>query len=240
MTESLDAELGPGQSHRATRVDLESPGVGEHLYKLYARWRASEPVRRGPLGEWYLTRYDDVVMVLGDPAAFRSSLVGTWLYEETIRQLRVDAADPVRNVIADSSMLRVDPPDHTRLRRLASKAFTPRAVNRLRPRVEQIVDELLDRVDRGSCELMRQFAYPLPVTVIAELLGVPASDGELLGRWSRDLLVDSPGLAIDDPELLRRSRQANRELDAYLRGVLAARRRAPREDLISALVAAED
>src|SRR5512138_2894173 len=142
MADPRDAELVPEQSQRATRVDLESPGVGEHLYELYARWRASDPVRRGPLGEWYLTRYDDVALVLGDPARFRSNLEGTRPHEELIGQLRVEETDPVRNVVTDASLLRLDPPDHTRLRRLASQAFTPRAVARLRPRVEQIVREL--------------------------------------------------------------------------------------------------
>jgi cytochrome P450 len=136
-------------------------------------------------------------------------------------------------------MVRVDPPGHTRLRRLASKAFTPRAVERLRPRVEQIVRELLDRVDPASFELMRDVAFPLPMSVIGELLGVPVCDRELLGRWSRDLL-DIPGLTIDDPEVLRRARQANRDLDPYIRALVADRRRAPRDDLISALAAAEE
>ncbi|MGE5762965.1 MAG: cytochrome P450 [Mycobacterium leprae] len=195
-------------------------------------------MRRGPMGEWYLTRYDDVLLVLGDPARFSSSLVGTRLYDELIRQLRVDPADPGRNVLTDPSLLRLDPPDHTRLRKLVSKAFTPRAVERLRPRVEQIVDELLERVDTGSVELIREFAYPLPLTVISELLGVPASDREPLRRWSSDL-VDQ-GLTMDDPELLRRSRQANRELDDYLRQLVSERRRTPRDDLVSALVTAEE
>jgi cytochrome P450 len=225
-----------GRSERATRVDLESPVVRDNPYELYARWRASEPVRRGPIGEWYLTRYDDVLLVLGDHARFSSNLEGTQLYEEQIRRLRPDDSDAV---LADESMLRADPPDHTRLRKLASKAFTPRAVERLRPRVEQIVHDLLDAVDAGSLELIGQLAYPLPVTVISELLGVPVADRELFRRWSRDL-VDNPGLVIEDPELLRRSRQAIAEFDAYIRGLTADRRHQPRDDLVSALVAAED
>src|SRR5512144_947924 len=195
---------------------------------------ASHPVRQGSLGEWYLTRYDDVLMVLRDPERFSSRLVGRRQYEELIRR----APDIALNVF-DTSMARVDPPDHMRLRKLASKAFTPRTVERLRPRVEQLVDELLDRVEPESFELIRDFAEPLPVTVIAELLGVPASDRELFRGWTRDL-VDNPGLTIDDPERLRRSQEVMRELDTYIGGLVADRRRQPREDLIGALVAAEE
>src|SRR5512144_212623 len=234
MVAPQDAEPGAGQSQRATRVDLESPVVGEHLYELYARWRASHPVRQGSLGEWYLTRYDDVLMVLRDLERFSSRLVGRRQYEELIRR----APDIALNVF-DMSMARVDPPDHTRLRKLASKAFTPRAVERLRPRVEQLVDELLDRVEPESFELIRDFAEPLPVPVIAELLGVPVSDRELFRGWTRDL-VDNPGLTIDDPERLRRSQEILRELDTYIGGLVADRRRQPREDLIGAFVAAEE
>ena len=102
------------RSEPATKVDFESPVVRENPYELYARWRATEPVRRGTIGEWYLTRYDDVLMVLGEPALFSSNLVGTRLYEEQIRRLR---ADDNEFVFADESMLRADPPDHTRLRK---------------------------------------------------------------------------------------------------------------------------
>ncbi|MGE5763596.1 MAG: cytochrome P450 [Mycobacterium leprae] len=220
----------------APRLELDSPAVRDNPYELYARWRSTEPVRRGALGEWYLTRYDDVLAVLADPAGFSNNLAGTWLYEEQMSRLRVDGTEPV---IADVSMLRADPPDHTRLRRLASKAFTPRAVARLRSRVEQIVDDLLAPVEAGAFELISQFAFPLPVTVIAELLGAPVADRALLRRWSRGL-VDNPGLVIEDEEVLLRSRQALREFDAYVRDLIADRRRQPRDDLVSALVAAED
>src|SRR5512144_963561 len=156
------AESGAGPAPRAThagsdptgdlaepaqRLELDSPAVRDNPYELYARWRSTEPIRRDALGEWYLTRYDDVLAVLADPAGFSNNLAGTWLYEEQMSRLRVDGTEPV---IADVSMLRADPPDHTRLRRLASKAFTPRAVARLRSRVEQIVDDLLAPVEAGA------------------------------------------------------------------------------------------
>src|SRR5512144_396498 len=90
----------------APRLELDSPAVRDNPYELYARWRSTEPVRRGALGEWYPTRYDDVLAVLADPAGFSNNLAGTWLYEEQMSRLRVDGTQPV---IADVSMLRADP-----------------------------------------------------------------------------------------------------------------------------------
>jgi hypothetical protein len=137
-----------------------------------------------------------------------------------------------------SSMLRMDPPDHTRLRSLVSKAFTPRTVETLRPRIEQIVEDQLDAVAAaGQMDVIRDLAYPLPVTVIAEMLGIPIEDRERFKHWS-DEAIRSLGFSNEDDA--RRSMQATRELRAYLQPIVEQRRREPREDLISALVAAEE
>jgi cytochrome P450 len=137
------------------------------------------------------------------------------------------------------SMLSADPPDHTRLRSLVSKAFTPRAVESLRPRIEQIVDEHLDAVaDSGRMDVIEDLAYPLPVTVIAEMLGVPASERAQFKAWSDDIVL---GLGVNNSiDDARRSRKAVRELQAYFARAAEERRREPREDLLSALVAAEE
>jgi pimeloyl-[acyl-carrier protein] synthase len=133
----------------------------------------------------------------------------------------------------------LDPPDHTRLRRLVNKAFTPRVAESLRPRVMGLVDELLDAVaSRREMELVHDLAYPLPVIVIAALLGVPSEDRDRFKEWSDTLT------ALLDPLQANRGlepcQRAYEELTVYMRGVFEARRREPRDDLISALVAVEE
>jgi cytochrome P450 len=136
------------------------------------------------------------------------------------------------------SMLRTDPPDHTRMRRLVSKAFTPRAVAALEPRIVKIVDELIDSVaGSGEMDVIHDIAYPVPVKVIAEMLGVPDRDRDRFKHWS-DEIVRTLGVSnLDD---FRRSKRAGDELRAYLEGVAEERRRNPQEDLISGLLRAEE
>jgi cytochrome P450 len=138
------------------------------------------------------------------------------------------------------SMLVSDPPDHTRLRALVSKAFTPRMVEQLRPRIIAIVGELLERMARreGAVDLITDLAYPLPVVVIAELLGVPAEDRVKFQQWSAVVAASLDPLVSS--ELANQVPIARDGLHRYLRGIIAERRRAPRSDLISALVAVEE
>ncbi len=137
-------------------------------------------------------------------------------------------------------MLTSDPPEHTRLRRLVSKAFTPRAVENLRPRIQEIVDELLaDVADKGEMDLVQALAYPLPVIVIAEMLGVPAEDRARFKKWSDDIVATLGG-PFTPQDVLQAAARARNELVEYLSGVIADRRESPRDDLISGLIAAED
>jgi cytochrome P450 len=216
--------------------ELATPEARDNPYVVYARWRESDPIHRERTGEWFLTRYDDISAVLADHDRFHSSLTDTRLYRERIQRLRADDSDML---FGDLSMVQTDPPDHTRLRRLVSKAFTPRAVARLRPRIEQIVAELLDAVDDRRFELIADLAYPLPVTVICELLGVPVADRAQFRGWNRDL-IDNPDLSFEDTEAVARAQAAMRALNAYMKNLADERRRSPGEDLISGLVAAEE
>ncbi|MGE0683102.1 MAG: cytochrome P450, partial [Candidatus Binatia bacterium] len=137
-------------------------------------------------------------------------------------------------------MVFTDPPVHTRLRMLVNKAFTPRRVEGLRTRIQAIVDEMLDRViATGRMELIREFAYLLPVTVIAELLGVPAQDHEKIKDWSDEITLFIFG-AIGVPDRRQRAQRAMSELADYLKAIIAERRRTPQNDLISALIAAQE
>jgi cytochrome P450 len=162
------------------------PEVHEDPYPLYRRLREEDPVHRSPLGMWVLTRHADVLAVLRDPRMSRDPR-----RSERVEMLRssaeVDAL--LSSEEAAPSMLFVDPPDHTRLRTLVNKAFTPAAVERLRPRVEVIVAGLLERVaGAGAMDVVEDLAYPLPVTVICEMFGVPDADWDRFRAWSRALV----------------------------------------------------
>jgi cytochrome P450 len=202
-------------------------------YPMYHRLRAEDPVHHSPLGFWILTRYEDVVAVLRD-GRFAKEAIAAFV----AKRLGVEVATTGIGI----SMLDRDPPDHTRLRSLVSKAFTPRVVEGLRPRIQQIVDELLDRAeDQRGMDLIEEFAYPLPVIVICEMLGVPVADQERFRGWSLDLArgLDAT-LFGPHSDVAARSRASREALTHYFRDLIAERRSAPRGDLLSALIAAEE
>jgi pimeloyl-[acyl-carrier protein] synthase len=206
-------------------------------YTIYRELRQRDPVHRSRLDDmWVLTRYADVLSVLTDKrfsADDRNSRMSGRGRRELMAEGQLQQED------FEPSMLRLDPPDHTRLRSLVTRAFTPRAVEALRPRVEEIVQEHLDTVAaRGRMDVIRDLAYPLPVIVIAEMLGIPTEDRERFKHWS-DEVVRTLGI-VSSPEDVRRSMQAGRELRQYLEAIAAERRASPREDLLSALLAAEE
>jgi pimeloyl-[acyl-carrier protein] synthase len=212
------------------------PEVHEDPYPLYHRLRAEDPVHRSPLGFWVLTRHADVLALLRDPRMSRDPR-----RSERFEQLRASAEldELLAAEEAAPSMLFVDPPDHTRLRALVNKAFTPVAVERLRPRVEAIVAELLDRVaGAGAMDVVEDLAYPLPVTVICELFGVPEADRDRFRAWSRGLVHLLDPLVASDA--LERALRARLALRGYLRELIADRRAHPTGDLLTALIAAED
>jgi cytochrome P450 len=201
-------------------------------YPTYHRLRAEDPVHHSPLGFWLLTRYEDVASVLRDPRFIKEPIAA-------LVAARFGAEVP-RGV--GLSMLDRDPPDHTRLRGLVSKAFTPRVVEGLRPRIQQIVDGLIARAQSvGSMDLIEEFAYPIPVNVICEMMGVPVKDHERFKGWSLDIArgLDSIWLPPDS-EVPRRSAAARHAISDYFRELIAERRASPRGDLLSALIIAEE
>jgi cytochrome P450 len=194
--------------------------------ELYARLRTEQPVIRVqlPFGEraWLATRYDDVRTVLGDPRFSRAASVGR-------DYPRTHAHQPELGILA------MDEPEHGRLRRLATKAFTARRVESLRPRTEEIAAELLDAMAAtGSpADLVEHFATPLPIRVICDLLGVPASDQDKFHVWS-EAIVSTTSLT---PE---RIGEYIGNLHAYIAALLAERRREPAGDLLTAMAQARD
>src|SRR5262249_45338563 len=201
-------------------------------YPTYHRLRAEDPVHQSPLGFWVLTRYEDVSAVVREPRFIKEP-------GAALDAARFGAEVPRGIGLA---MLDRDPPDHTRLRSLVSKAFTPRVVEGLRPRIQQIVDGLIARAEAaGSMDLIEEFAYPIPVNVICEMLGVPIEDHERFKGWSLDIArgLDSIWLPPDS-EIPRRSAAARHAISDYFRELIGQRRATPRGDLFSALIAAEE
>jgi len=200
-------------------------------YPTYRRLRTEDPVHQNPLGFWVLTRYEDVMATLRDARAVKEPIAA-------FVAARFGAAVPAIGF----SMLDRDPPDHTRLRGLVSKAFTPKMVERLRPEVQAIVDGLLDGVEgAGTMDLIEQFAYPLPVTVICQMLGVPVEDRERFKQWGLDIARGLDAIMLPpDSEVARRSVASRHALTGYFRELIAERRTTPRADVLSDLIAAEE
>jgi cytochrome P450 len=220
-----------------------NPAFLANPYPLYAMLRATSPVLRPPIpgydgpGAVVLTRYADVEAVLRDPRfsvdRTRADLVRAFS-DRFPRQL-LEGPDGFR------TMLMMDPPDHTRLRHLVNRAFTPRRVEeRMRPRIAALVDELLAGVrERGGMDVMRDFAEPLPAIVIAELLGVPAQDHRQFKEWSSELLAEGPARAFE-PGAQERTTALFQRLRGYVRAIVAERRIAPGDDLISGMIEAQE
>jgi len=214
-----------------------APDVHANPYPLYDRLRSEDPVHWSAMMEvWVLSRYDDIVGVLTDQrwSADRRQARNRFAAEAQRRQ---EEFGPFGRT---QTMLTADPPLHTRLRRLVSKAFTPRMVEGLRPRIQEIVDELMDAVQgSGRMDVIRDLAYALPVIVIAEMLGVPPQDRDRFKHWSDEIVGALNGpFALE--ETLQRARTSANELATYMHGVIEERRREPRDDLMSGLIAAEE
>ncbi len=213
------------------------PALRVDPHPFYRRLREKDPFHRSrPADGWILTRYADIQAVLGDRTFSSDERHQRRWPRLRARMARAGLPDPYEEERA--SMLRLDPPDHTRLRNLVVKAFTPRAVERMRPVAEKYVGELLGRLEgRREMELVGDFAAPLPVSVIAEMLGVPVADRERFRHWSDEAVRTLGDNTLDDR---RRALAAMNELGEYLEVIAEERRREPREDLLSALVRAEE
>jgi cytochrome P450 PksS len=216
-------------------VNITSAAFKADPYPFYARLRAEAPVFRVTLPDgqaaWLITRYDDVAMVLRDErfakdrwnALTREQLAGLpWMPRFVLPLTR--------------NMLDLDGQDHDRLRALVQKAFTPRLVEQMRPRIQALTEQLLDAVQgRPQIDLIHDYALPLPTTIIAEMLGVPVKDRHKFHRWSKVLFVISAsrwGMVRAIPSVWLFMR--------YIRRFIRARRADPRDDLVSALVQAEE
>ena len=209
------------------------PAMRANPYPTYARLRAEAPVYRSPsLGLTVLSRYDDVLCALKDPATFSSRAMRD-LFHQGNAAVNGESAG-----IDGETMIGTDPPVHTRLRKIVNRAFTPKRIAGLEDRIREVADELIATFEgRGKCELVSEFAKPLPVTIISEILGVGPERRDEFIRWSDDLLMMVSGRPT--PEQRESIRRSDDELGTWIDEIVAARRAEPADDLISALVAAE-
>jgi cytochrome P450 len=201
-------------------------------YAFYAKMRREQPIARDEKnGIWAAYRYEDVKPVLMDYRTFSSDL----------RKLQRTPVPEDGRPLRDNSLIGCDPPRHKQLRDLVSKVFTPRAVASLEPRIAEIADELLDQAAHSpGMDFVCDFSDPLPVIVIAEMLGIPTKDRATFKRWSDDLIGESGGVEdVQSPTEIARRRASLAEMDEYFRQVIEQRRINPRDDLISGLVQAE-
>ena len=221
----------------ALQFNPADPATNADPFPIFRRLQDEDPVHwSGAVKGWVVTRYDDVRAIALD------------------RAMSADRVRPFFEVLPGEEQRRLadlgryltlwavfkDPPDHTRLRGLMNRAFTPRAIEALRPNIARIVDDLLDNiVARGSADLIADFAYPLPASVIMDMLGVPRSDLGVMKVWSDDIAL-FVGIARATPDKYARAQAGTREMAAYFRRLVAERRKAPRDDMISALIAAEE
>jgi cytochrome P450 len=230
------------QGYLPAMLNPFEPGFFENPYAQYAAVREADPVHHSPIGAWALFRYEDVHRVLRD----------TRLSVEEHNAVGVDfgAPDPRVQALMDergddgryASMLNVDPPDHHRLRLLVSKVFTPRVIEEMQPRVQSLVDEHLDAVASSGddrMELIADLAFPLPFVVISEMLGIPEGRDRLqLREWSGEVVKTFDPILTVDEQIA--AFNAGQSIDAYVREVLAWKRDHPSNDVLTALIAAEN
>jgi cytochrome P450 len=205
------------------------PGFRADPYPRLARLRERDPVNLTPIGFWRLLRYDDVARLLRDVRCGMRTTDGLLP--------GIDESQPEDRRLF---MLQQDPPTHTRLRKLVSRAFTPRALGELRDAIQRIVDECLDRVAaRGEMDVIVDLALPVPATVICEMLGVPSGDRDRFTVWTAEATFGLAA-AILPPEVIERARAAGRSLAVYFGELIETRRTTLTDDILSGLIRAEE
>lgn len=218
-------------------LDPFEAGFFENPYEQYRRIREAGPVHRTSFGPVLITRWDDVHQLLRDP----STSVEDRNAADGGRRAAIAEMYPDRLERGTKGILMIDPPDHTRLRKLVSKAFTPRTIERLRPRVQSMVDAILDSFAdrRGPIDLVGELAFPLPFAVISEMLGMPEGDTDQLRAWSHTITMSlDPILAETEREAIFEA--SDRMVEVVTAAIEWKRSRPDDDDLLGALIRAED
>jgi cytochrome P450 len=217
---------------------LVSPAFYQDPYPVYDQLRVESPVAWSEsLRSWVLTRYDQCVATLLDTDNFSSQGRALAALENFSPELRAEFKPLEAHFTG--GLISSDPPKHTRLRALITKAFVPRVIEAMRPRLQELIDALVDGVEqRGEMNVLRDVAYPLPAIVIAEMLGAPPEDREKFKNWS-DGIVAFQGTGLVSAEMMRGSQNDLLAMRGYLANLLAERRHVPHNDLLGRLVEAE-
>ena len=234
MSASISPEVASRKMDKALSLyHLLDPDVLANPYPLYHRLRNEAPVHWDPfLHAWVVTRYADVIHVLHHFSANRTPT------PDQLSSIGLSALNPIAQVMV-RQMLFLDPPNHTRLRALASAAFTVRRVERLRSHIQEIMDGLLDTViPTGRMDLIADFASPAPTIVTAELLGVPVADHDQLKNWSADF-AEMLGNFQHNPDRFPKILRSVQDMSSYFRSAMEEQRLHPRDGLVSAMMAAD-
>ncbi|BAZ48321.1 cytochrome P450 like protein [Nostoc sp. NIES-4103] len=227
------------EATQTLKFNLFDPKVRINPYPTYHHLRSESPVHRYFVGgDWLVSRYADVKAVL------RSNYVRSQDKPKSVQERNQYLQDREKNLntlayTISQFLFYMDAPDHTRLRNLVAKVFSPMVVERMRPQIQEIVNELLDKVRyKGSMDIIADFAIPLPVTVISRLLGVPKEDQDQLHQWSNvfSRILDSL-VSLEEFEAMNEVTKGFKE---YFRALIAKREKQPQGDLISALIAARE
>lgn len=227
------------ESAKAFKFNLFDPKFNANPYPTYHRLREEDPVHRYFVGgDWIVTRYADVKAVL------KSGCVRTDDRPKSIQERNKYLQDKQKNLntlayTTSRFLFYMNPPDHTRLRALVGKGFSPVVVERMRPHIQEIVDELLDKVrHKGSMDIVADLASPLSVSVISRLLGIPKEAQQQLHQWTNVLSrILDPLVSLEEYQAMNK---ATEEIQEYLRTLIAEREKTPQEDLISNLIAAKE
>ena len=215
---------------------LFSTAYFENPYPYYQHLRDHDPIFDDDRVGWMVTKYADIRALARDARLSRASL-------ETQRLAGLsDAVQAAAKPVSDGlnrEMMRRDDPDHARLRALVNKAFTTEMVTRLRPRIQQLIDDLLDRIQSQRWNLLQEFAYPLPALVIMELLGLPLEDRDRLKKWTSDRIAFLGGIrSVSDPLAVAQAAASSAAaMNAYFEKLIAERRKSPRNDMLTVLLA---
>ena len=211
-------------------------------YPFLAKLRETEPVHQSPLGLWMLFEYQDVFELLRNPNTSVSDANVEGGLNELREQMFADLLEEYggeERTRGDRAILSLDPPDHTRIRKLVSKAFTVRRIEALRPRIQELVDEVLDRVaGTGTWDVVDELAFPLPFQVISELLGMPEGDRAAIREWSHALTKTLDPIVSEED--MRAAFEASDGMRAYLEDAIAWKRANPADDVLTGLVQAEE
>ena len=220
---------------QSINIDVFSQAFKANPYPVYAQMRSKEPVYRVQTSDgrrlWMITRYEEAEAALRDPRLIKHGR------DVIPPEMSITQRIPNMQVYEQISnhMLSVDPPAHTRLRGLVNKAFTPHLVEQWRGRIQAVTDELLDAVrDKGEMDLINDFAFPLPMTIISEMLGIPEEDRQKFRHWSNTLIAtmgDTPAFIESFPSM--------EDFVRYIHQLANTRRNQPQDDLITKLVQAE-